>query len=102
MECIDIDKTGIRADVVREIRALARQYDIDQVILFGSRSRGDYRKTSDIDLAVSGGNFTRFALDVEEDTSTLLMFDFVDLNRSVQNELLESIYREGKMLYEKI
>ena len=72
------------------------------MILFGSRARGDYRKTSDIDLAVSGGDITRFALDVEEETPTLLKYDIVNLDGPVQEELLASIAKEGKVLYEKI
>ncbi|MFR5152466.1 MAG: nucleotidyltransferase domain-containing protein [Ruminococcus sp.] len=27
------------------------------IILFGARARGDFKRTSDIDLAVSGGDF---------------------------------------------
>ena len=46
--------TGIRDRVLKEIWELAQQYKIHKVILFGSRARGDYHKTSDIDLAVSG------------------------------------------------
>ena len=38
------------------------------IILFGTRARGDFKRTSDIDLAVSGGDFCRFALDVDEET----------------------------------
>lgn len=96
------EKTGIRAAVLEEIRALAERYGMKKVILFGSRARGDYRRTSDIDLAAEGGDFTRFALDVDEETSTLLKYDIVDLRRKVQPELLESIKREGIVIYEKI
>ncbi len=70
--------------------------------MFGSRARGDYRRTSDIDLATSGGNYAGFATDVEEETSTLLEYDFVNLDGSVQQELLDSIEKEGKNIYEKI
>ncbi len=97
-----MSNTGIKAQVLEEIRELARKYDMDRVILFGSRARGDYKRTSDIDLAVEGGDFARFALDVDEETSTLLMYDIVDLSRPVQTELLEAIRREGKVIYEKI
>lgn len=69
---------------------------------FGSRARGDYRRTSDIDLAVVGGDFARFALDVDEETSTLLEYDIVDMSREMQDELRQSIMREGKILYEKV
>lgn len=97
-----MDGTGIRHNVTEEIRNLARKYNITQVILFGSRARGDFKRTSDIDLAVSGGDFERFALDVEEETSTLLEYDIVNLDREMQPELLDSIKKEGRVLYEKV
>lgn len=36
------------------------------------------------------------------ETSTLLKYDIVDLDASVQKELLESISKEGIVIYEKI
>lgn len=93
---------SIRREVLEEIINLAKKYDIDKVILFGSRARGDYKRTSDIDLAVEGGDVASFSLDVEEETTTLLKFDIVDLGRAIQEELMESIEKEGKIIYEKI
>ena len=63
--------TGIDDRVINEIILLAKIHDVDRVVLFGSRARGDYHRASDIDLAVYGGNIVQFALDVEERTSTL-------------------------------
>lgn len=94
--------TGIKPIVIQEIRELAYNYNVDKIVLFGSRARGDYKRVSDIDLAVSGGNFVRFAVDVDEETSTLLKFDLVNLDGSVQEELRTVIEKEGKILYEKI
>ena len=94
--------TGIKPVVIEEICELARNYNMEKVILFGSRARGDFKGVSDIDLAVTGGNFIRFAIDVEEDTSTLLKFDVVNLDGCVQKELRDAIEKEGKILYEKI
>lgn len=71
-------------------------------MLFGSRARGDFKRTSDIDLAVTGGDFLRFALDVEEETSTLLEFDIVDLDRCMQQALRDSIEKEGRVIFEKV
>ena len=85
-----MNDTGIRPEVIEEIRNLAQKYDIEKVILFGSRARGDFRRTSDIDIAVTGGDFARFALDVDEETSTLLEYDIVNLDRDMQDELRES------------
>ena len=92
---------GIRPGVLDEIRQLAESYHIEKVILFGSRARGDYKRTSDIDLAVSG-DVVQFALAVDEETSTLLMYDVVDLDGPVQDELRQSIEREGVVIYEKV
>lgn len=94
--------TGIRSQVIDEICALAVRHDMQRVILFGSRARGDFNRVSDIDLAVSGGNVKRFALDVEDLTSTLLTYDVVDLDRCSSDALLGEIQREGIILYEKV
>lgn len=95
-------KTGIKENVIRDICALAKKNNIGQVILFGSRARGDYGRASDIDLAVSGGNIARFALDVEEETLTPLKYDVINLDENIQEELQKNIEREGMVLYEKI
>ena len=97
-----MENTGINPKVITEIRNFAKLYEVRKVILFGSRARGDFRRTSDIDLAVSGGDFNRFALDVDEETSTLLEYDIVNLDAEMQDELRESIKKEGRILYEKI
>ena len=95
-------ENGIQALVIEEIIELAKKYNLNKVILFGSRARGDYKSRSDIDLAVSGGDCIKFSLDVQETTSTLLFFDIVNLDGAVQKELLESIEKEGVCIYEKI
>lgn len=83
-----MEYTGIKQHVIDEIRALAQEHGIQKIILFGSRAKG--------------GNVAGFSLDVEEETSTLLEYDIVDLNRNIQPELLESIKTEGIIFYEKI
>lgn len=44
----------------------------------------------------------RFSLDVDELTSTLLQYDIVNLDGAVQEELLDSIQKEGMIIYEKV
>jgi len=51
---------------------------------------------------VRGGDICRFALDVEEETSTPLRYDMVDLDGNVQEDLKIAIKTEGVVLYEKI
>ena len=93
---------GIDDSIEQDIISIAIKNDIKKLILFGSRARGDFKRTSDIDLAVEGGNISAFAVQVEEEVSTLLEFDIINLDGRVQKELLESIRREGVLLYEKI
>lgn len=102
MEMDRVAETGIREQVIMEICEIAKRCQVDKVLLFGSRARGDFKRTSDIDLAVAGGDLLRFALDVEEETSTLLEFDIVDLDRCMQQELRDSIDKEGRVIYEKV
>ena len=68
------------------------------MILFGSRARGDFQEKSDIDLAISGGDFIRFSLDIEDTTWTLLKYDVVNLEQELSPELRNSIEREGVLL----
>ncbi|HBA97626.1 MAG TPA: nucleotidyltransferase domain-containing protein [Lachnospiraceae bacterium] len=97
-----MENTGIKPVVIQEICGLAQKYGVEKVILFGSRARGDYKRTSDIDLACRGGDFNRFALDVDEETSTLLKYDIINLDMPIQKELGLSIIKEGRTIYEKI
>ena len=94
--------SGISDVVLQQIRSFAQKYQIERIFLFGSRARGDFHRTSDIDLAISGGDFANFSIDVDELTDTLLKYDFVNLDGAVQEELLESIQREGVLIYEKV
>lgn len=95
-------KTGIKPIVIEEICDIARKYHVQKVVLFGSRARGNFKEKSDIDLAVQGGDFIRFMLDVNEETSTLLKFDIINLDEEIQGELREAIKKEGKIVYEKV
>lgn len=94
--------TGIKPIVIEEITMIAEKYGVTRVVLFGSRARGDYHRASDIDLALLGGDVDRFALDVDEETSTLLEYDIVDLNQSIPEKLRQAIEQEGKVIYEKV
>lgn len=98
----NMGETGIKPIVIEEICDFARKYNVKKVILFGSRARGNFKEKSDIDLAVQGGDFIRFMLDVNEETSTLLSFDIINLDEEIMGELRKSIEKEGKVIYEEV
>ncbi len=95
-------RTGINPLVLREICDLAKKHHVKKVVLFGSRARGEHHRASDIDLAVWGGDILNFSLDVDENTSTLLTYDIIDMGKELNDSFLESIREEGCVLYEEI
>ncbi len=102
MEKTVCQKTGIKEKVLDALVQYAQECQIQRVILFGSRARGDFKERSDIDLAVLGGNTDKFTLLADEEAPTLLNFDVVNLGAAVQPELRAAIEEEGILLYEKI
>ena len=99
---MDIQRTGLSEQLIKEISTIDSKWGVQKVILFGSRSRGDYGRASDIDLAVSGGDFTQFCLNIEENAWTLLKFDIINLDDPLEPDFRAMIQKEGVTLYEKI
>ncbi len=87
--------------LVREIANFARKYNIERIVLFGSRARGTNSPRSDIDIAVIGGDVDLFSIDISENADTLLMFDIVPLDNGITDELRNEIDRDGVIIYEK-
>ena len=91
--------------IVNELIKLAEKYDLPELILFGSRARGDCYDRSDIDVAAhfrSSREHLDFCDDVEQ-IRTLLLFDIVNLSSDmIDLDLRASIEREGILIYEKI
>ena len=87
--------------VLRELTSFARKHSITKIILFGSRARGTNTERSDIDIAVYGGDFDSFYWDVKEKTNSLLMFDIIQADSSVSDDLKKEIQKDGVVIYEK-
>ena len=98
------------------VQAIVAEVDPEQVILFGSRARGDAREDSDVDLVVVEAE--PFGLErsrrqelvrlyhalVEFPVSAdILVYshDDVDYWRDSLNHVLARALREGKVLYER-
>lgn len=76
-------------------------HSITKVILFGSRARGTNTERSDIDIAVYGGDFDSFYWDIKENVHSLLMFDVVEVDAGISEELQKELDRDGIVIYEK-
>lgn len=94
-------KYNIPERVEREIVMFAKKHSVMKVVLFGSRARGDNTERSDVDIAVYGGEFDSFFWDIKENVHSLLMFDVVDVDSGISDELKNEIDRDGVVIYEK-
>ena len=88
--------------VLKDLCRFAKENNISKIILFGSRARGTNTDRSDIDIAVSGGNFDNFYWQVMENIHSLLTFDIIDLDKGISEELQLELDNEGVVIYEKI
>lgn len=87
------------------LQGAGEKFNLDQIILFGSRARGDNFERSDIDLALRAKDAKQYyeILDYIEEIETLLIFDVVDMNSSAfSKDLCEEIRRDGVLIYEKV
>ena len=90
-----------------KIKMIAFNYpNIYKMILFGSRARGDFRSSSDIDLAIfskseSSLDVANFTNDLEK-LDTLFKFDIVFINPLTDEKLLANINKEGIVIMERL
>lgn len=97
---------GLKDSVIRSIKNIFCQYPkIEQVLLYGSRAKGNYKNGSDIDLTLIGKDITieelnRIYLDLDE---LYLPYSFdISIYEKIQNkELINHINRIGVAIYEK-
>ena len=89
-------------DIINSIVDAAIKYEIDKIVLFGSRARGDNDLKSDIDLAVySNKDIFEFIEDIENNAPTLLEFDFSDMKNISDEFFINQVENDGVILYEK-
>ncbi len=94
-------KYNLSDRILRELSFLAHKYSVTKIVLFGSRARGTNTERSDIDIAVYGGEFDQFYWDVKEKIHSLLMFDIVQADVGISDELKQEIEKDGVTIYEK-
>ena len=71
------------------------------IVLFGSRAKGNNTERSDIDMAVYGGDFDGFYWDIKEKINSLLMFDIIQADSAISDDLKHESEKDGVIIYEK-
>ncbi len=97
---------GLKEVTINKLISVFLQYpNIEKVLLYGSRAKGNYRHGSDIDLTLIGENITysqMSKIDIEIDD--LLLPYLVDLSifSEIDNpDLIDHINRVGLVFYER-
>lgn len=97
---------GLSVQTVEKIRTVFKRYPkIEQVIVYGSRAKGNAETGSDVDLAIIGAEFTdRQLTQVEIELDQLMLPYMFDISRfqGIRNpDLISHIKRVGKVFYER-
>jgi uncharacterized protein len=97
---------GLNESTIEKInRIFAGCPDVEKVLLYGSRAKGNFRPGSDIDLTIAGDEVSWSSLlRIENELDDLLLPYKIDLSlmRQIDNpELLAHIERVGVVFYER-
>ena len=87
------------------LEAISGYPEIEEVIIFGSRAMGNYKKGSDIDLALKGEKVDqrvvrRLSDELEEEYPLPYFFDIVNYNDIEDKEFKRHIDSVGKAIWE--
>jgi len=87
------------------MQILASIPEIEEVIIYGSRARGDYWRASDVDLSIKGSEFNKHTLAILNDklyNSHIPQYFDTHVYASIKNpQFKANVDREGKVLYNK-
>jgi uncharacterized protein len=101
-----MENSGLTKEEIANIEAVFSKYpQIEKVMIYGSRAKGNFKPASDIDLTLIGENIDlSLQTKIEFDLDDLMLpykFDISIYSKITNPEFLEHIQREGKEFYKK-
>lgn len=99
-------KFGLSQTTIQKLQSVFKKYSqLEQVVLYGSRAKGNYKEASDIDLTIKGENCTAAILSSIkseiDDLNTPYLFDISIYDTITSESLVEHIDRVGVVFFEK-
>ena len=98
-----MDKFGLPDKTIETINKLFASFkEINEVKIFGSRARGDFKRGSDIDFALFGEineKLLRHITSELDELPTPYKFDVVNYNDIDNTALRKNIDNDGKIFY---
>lgn len=100
-------KFGLEDEIIKKIVDILKKYkEVESAKIFGSRARGDYKKASDIDIALFGENLThtintKIFYEIDE-LYLPYKVDLINFNSlGSENKIKDNILNEGVDIYAK-
>ena len=87
------------------INVITNYKPVDKIVIFGSRCGSRYKKTSDIDVAIYGKDWTSTDINIvhdklEENIHTILKFDLLLVN-NLRKEYFKKEIEKGVIIYDR-
>lgn len=99
------ERFGLKESTISRVNSVfAKVPEIEKVLLYGSRAKGNYRNSSDIDLTIEGAVNHSQLLKIENELDDLLLPYTIDISlfHQIGNpDLIDHIHRVGLVFYEK-
>lgn len=91
---------GLKDYVIEDIKKVLSKYEcLEKAAIFGSRAREDYKKTSDIDIAIYAKDITSTTVNMIrndfDELDIIYKIDVIDYYRISKQALKENIDKEG-------
>lgn len=98
---------GLSGKILTQFKQVFEKYEeIQEVIIYGSRAKGNFRPGSDIDLVLKGENVTdeirsKVWLELDE-LNTPYLVDLAVFQELSSQNLIEHIQRVGQVFYKRL
>ncbi|TKC03083.1 nucleotidyltransferase domain-containing protein [Pedobacter cryotolerans] len=96
---------GLTVDEINKIKKVFKKYkEVDKVIIYGSRAKGNFKPFSDIDITFIGENLNLKTINeiavILDDLMLPYTFDISIFSQISNPDLIEHINRVGIIFYE--
>lgn len=98
------NRYGLNKKIFYTIINILKNYSqyIEKAILFGSRAKGDYKQTSDIDIAIKFRKNNSKLYKIKDELlqqNIIYTFDIIDYDKINNKKLKDAIHKEGKVIF---
>lgn len=100
-----MNKLGLTDQDISVVKSVLSDFsDVTRARVFGSRAKGNYRRGSDVDIALEGFSLSletvsRISFVLNEETSLPYHFDVLNYHTLTNKDLIDHINRVGVIIY---